>query len=254
MLQFDLITFFGFVVNFLILYFLFKLFFYKPFKKVIDQREKEIHDASSLNNKCLIESQEKVKEAQEQFQEAEKQAKKIVTESNDIAQEIVTKAKKEAKQQVKDMILGAEEEIKSSMQASNHLLKKRALGMAKTISHGVIASIMTYAMDCDLCRKLILDLSSAEVTEASGKNVPFPMALKIAIQKKESIKVITAIELPWELRDEFANALASIAGQSLDLLFEKTQKISGGFILNFGYTDLDFSIESQISSIINQLE
>jgi len=254
MLQFDLITFLGFVVNFLILYFLFKLFFYKPFKKVIDQREKEIKDANEQNNKCLCESQEKILEAQNHLQEAERQAKKIVTESNDLALEIVSKAKKESKQQVKDMILAAEEEIKTTMQASNQVLKKRALGMSKTISHGVIASIMTYEMDCELIRKLLLDLSSAEVTEASGKKVPFPMALKNSIQKKESVKVLTMIELPWEIREEFTKTLSSITGLTVELLFEKTQKISGGFILNFGFTDLDFSIESQISSIINQLE
>jgi F-type H+-transporting ATPase subunit b len=254
MLKFDAVTFFGFVVNFLILYILFKVFFYKPFKKVIDQREKEIEEATEQNNKRLQESQEKISQAQNQLQDAERQAKKIVTESNDIAQEIFQKAKKESKLQAKEMLLSAEEEIKSSMETSNQVLKRRALKMAGTVSHGIIASIMTYAMDSDLIRKLILDLPKAEVKEASGATVPFQMALKNAIQKKESVKVITSIELPWDVREELAKALSAIAGQMVDLVYEKSQNISGGFILNFGFTDLDFSIESQINSIITQLE
>jgi F-type H+-transporting ATPase subunit b len=254
MLKFDVVTFFGFVVNFLILYVLFRMFFYKPFKKVIDQREKEIQDATDQNNKLRIESQEKNIQMQNQLLEAEKQAKKIITDSTDMAQEIYQKAKKESKQQAKEMILGAEEEIKTSLETSNQVLKKRALGMAGTISHGIISSIMTYSMDCDLVRKLIVDLPKADVTEASGATVSFQMSLKNAIQKKESVKVITAIELPWDIREEMTKTLHSIAGQTIDLIFEKTQEISGGFILNFGFTSLDFSIESQISSIVSQLE
>lgn len=254
MLKFDAVTFFGFIINFFILFILFKGFFYKPFKKVIDQREKEIHEADELNNLRMQESQEKIIQAQNQLQDAEKQAKKIVMDSNDIAEEIYLKAKKESKQQAKEMLLGAEEEIKTSLETSNQVLKKRALGMAGTISHGIIASIMTYAMDCDLIRKLILELPKADVTEASGSSVSFQTSLKSAIQKKESIKVVTAIELPWDIREEMVKALHSIAGQSVDLVFEKSQELSGGFILNFGFTDLDFSIESQISSIISQLE
>jgi len=254
MLKFDVVTFFGFVVNFLIIFVLFKAFFYKPFKKVIDQREREIEEATEQNNKRLQESQEKIMQAQHQLQEAERQAKKIVTDSNDIAQEIFIKAKKESKQQAKEMLLGAEEEIKTSLETSNQILKKRALGMAETISHGILSSIMTYAMDCDLIRKMILDLPKAEVTEASGATAPFQMALKNAIQKKESVKVITSIELPWDIREELSKSLNSIAGQTVDLIYEKSQNLSGGFILNFGFTDLDFSIESQINSIISQLE
>jgi F-type H+-transporting ATPase subunit b len=254
MLQFDVVTFFGFIVNFLILYVLFKLFFYKPFKKVIDQREKEIEESSDQNKKLLQDSQEKIIQAQNQLLEAERQAKKIVTETNEIAQEILQKAKKESKQQAREMLLGAEEEIKTSLETSNQILKKRALGMAETLSHGIISSIMTYAMDCDLIRKMILDLPKAEVTEASGVLVPFQMSLKNAIQNKESVKVITAIELPWDIREDLSKAVNALAGQSVDLVFEKSQHISGGFILNFGFTSLDFSIESQINSIISQLE
>lgn len=254
MLKFDVITFFGFVVNFLIIYVLFKVFFYKPFKKVIDQREKEIEEATEQNNQRLQESQAKIIQAQHQLQEAEKQAKKIVTDSNDMAEEIFAKAKKESKQQAKEMLLGVEEEIKTSLESSNQVLKKRALGMAETISHGIISSIMTYSMDCDLIRKMIVDLPKATVTEASGATAPFQVALKNAIQKKESVKMITSIELPWDLREDINKSLNSIAGQPVDVVYEKSQDISGGFILNFGFTDLDFSIESQINSIITQLE
>lgn len=254
MLKFDAVTFFGFVINFLILYVIFKVFFFKPFKKVIDQREKEIEQTNEQNRKRLEESQAKIEQAKNQLQEADREAKKIVTESNDIAQEIMQKAKKESKQQARELLLGAEEEIKTAMETSNQVLKKRALGMAETISHGIISSIMTYAMDCDLIRKMILDLPKAEVTEASGAFVPFQTSLKNAIQKRESVKVITSIELPWDIREDLSKAISALAGQSIDLIFEKSQTISGGFILNFGYTSLDFSIESQINSIVSQLK
>jgi F0F1-type ATP synthase delta subunit len=171
-----------------------------------------------------------------------------------MAQEIFQSAKKESKQQAKELLLGAEEEIKTSLETSNQVLKKRALGMAGTISHGIISSIMTYAMDCDLIRKLLLDLPKVDVREASGNTVSFKMSLKNAIQNKESVKVITAIELPWDIREEITKTLNSLAEQPIDLIFEKSQDISGGFILNFGFTSLDFSIESQISSIVSQLE
>lgn len=246
-------TFFGFIFNFAILFFLFRIFFYKPIKSIIDKREKEIQENLEQNQKLSAESQTKIADAQTQLHDAELQAKKIISESNDLATEIVQKAKTESKLQAREILLSAEEEIKSSMESSNQILKNQALRMTRSISHGVISSIMTYAMDCELIKKLILDLENVEVTEASGKIISFSTALNNAIQHKETIKVITAIELPWEIKEEMTKRISQFASQTVEIQFEKTKLISGGFKLNFGYTDLDFSIEGQISSIIRQL-
>jgi len=246
-------TFFAFIGNFLILFILFSLFFFKPVKSMIDKREKEIQEAKDLNQRVSVESQAKISEAQTQLHNAELQAKKTISDSNELAEEIIKKAKVESKQQAREMLLSAEEEIKSSMEASNQILKNQALRMTKSISHGVISSIMTYSMDCELIKKLLLDLENVDVTEASGKKIPFCSALKNAIQNNESIKIVTAIELPWEIKEEMTKRISLLASQKVEVEFEKSKLISGGFILNFGFTELDFSIEGQISSIIFQL-
>jgi len=253
MLQFNLMTFLGFILNFAILFFVFKKFFYQSFKRIIDERENAIQSAYEKNKSLTREANDKIEQATKQIQEAEKQAKKIISDTNDLAEEIVNKAKQESKKQVREMIQTAEEEIKISMERSNQFLKIRALNMAQTLSQGMICSIMTYSMDCEFIKHLLLELNHAEILDTNGKSISFQAALKSAVEQKNEITILTAIELPWEIKEEFRKIIYSSAEEPVELRFTKSNTISGGFKLNFGFTDLDFSVEGQVDSIVKQL-
>ena len=253
MLQFNLMTFLGFIVNFAILYWLFKKFFYKSFKNIIDKRENSIQNAYEKNKILTQEANEKINQATKSIQEAEKQAKKIISDTNDLAEEIVSKAKQESKKQVREMIQTAEEEIRISMERSNQFLKLRALNMAQTLSQGMICSIMTYSMDCEFIKHLLLELNRVEILDTTGKSISFQSALKNAVEQKHEITILTAIELPWEIKEEFRKIIYASAEEPVELRFTKSNTLSGGFKLNFGFTDLDFSVEGQVGSIVKQL-
>lgn len=253
MLQFDWKTFIGFILNFAIVYFLFKKFFYKSFKNVVDEREKSIQTAYEKNKTLTREAEQKIETASKQIKLAESQAKKIISDTNELAEEMVNQAKQESKKQVRDMIQTAEEEIRISMERSNQFLKLRALSMAQTLSQGMICSIMTYSMDCEFIKHLLLELTRAEIKDTTGKIISFQTALKNAIEQKHEISIMTAIEMPWEIKEEFRKIIYNLAEEPVELHFTKTNTISGGFKLNFGFTDLDFSIEGQVGSIVKQL-
>lgn len=73
------------IVNFLIILYLLKKFFYKPILKILDDRKKKIEE--SLKNADLIE---------ERLQKTEEGSKKIITEAQNTTQTLINDAKKEA--------------------------------------------------------------------------------------------------------------------------------------------------------------
>jgi len=81
MLEINLVTFLAVVVNFLIIYVIFKLFFYKPVKNIIENREKSIKEKFSKNQSLMTDAERKFREAEEKFEEAEIRAKKIIKDA-----------------------------------------------------------------------------------------------------------------------------------------------------------------------------
>lgn len=59
MFEFNFVTFLAVIVNFLIIYIVFRLFFYKPVKNVIDNREMSIKEEFNKNRALLDEAEKK---------------------------------------------------------------------------------------------------------------------------------------------------------------------------------------------------
>ena len=130
MLNFDLTTFLGVIINFGLVFFCFKKFFYKPVKLIIEQRENAIKLAEEKKEEIVLHEEASREKCQKSIAEAEEQARIIISGADELSSEITSKAKEDARNQTKNMIMAAEDEINASLQASNQHLKKQALKMA----------------------------------------------------------------------------------------------------------------------------
>jgi len=135
MFEFNFVTFLAVLVNFLIIYIIFRLFFYKPVGNIIDNREKLIKEEFNKNKALLDEAEKKLKEAEEKFIEAENRAKTIIKDAENVSEKMIQEKTEEAKKQAKEIILSAEEQSKSSIEAANVQLKNLSLKIAGNYRH-----------------------------------------------------------------------------------------------------------------------
>ncbi|MCK5847649.1 MAG: F0F1 ATP synthase subunit delta [Caldisericia bacterium] len=253
MLQFDLTTFIGVIINFGLVFWGFMLFFYKPVKKIIEQREDTIRVSEEKKEEIILQGELSKDLCQRSIAESEEQARIIISGANELSDEIVNKAKEDAKAQAKNMIMAAEDEINALLQTSNQLLKKQALKMAQVISNGVMSSVLTKSMDCEFILNVIENIEKTRILDKTNRLITFEQAVTEAHKANSPIVVYSAVDLPWDIKEELHKKISHIKKSTQIIEFQRNNKMAGGIIVNFGFNELDFSLSGQIQSIIEQL-
>lgn len=131
------------VVNFLIILFLLKKFFYAKITKVLDERKTKI--AESLKNADLIEA--KLQQTEEQVKEALEianvNAKEIIDSTNKEAQRVYDEAQKEAKTAAEAIIIKAKAEIQSEREQMKNTLEKDTITLVADVVKKVLGRNLT---------------------------------------------------------------------------------------------------------------
>lgn len=254
MFQFNLVTFLAVIVNFLIIYAVFRLFFYKPVKNIIEKREESIKEEFKKNQSLLDEAERKLKEAEEKFSETENKAKKIIKDAENIAEKMIQEKSTEAKKQAREIILSAEEQSKASIETANKYLKQLALRVASNLSLQMLSSIITPELDFELIKHLIKDLDSVEICDETGKKLIGIKEIMLSSSYKEKgIIIKSSHELPNDLREKIENSILLFAEKPININYEIDKSLCGGLILSIGFNDIDLSINGQVKNFAEQL-
>ena len=254
MFEFNFVTFLAVIVNFLIIYIVFRLFFYKPVKNVIDNREMSIKEEFNENRALLDEAEKKLKEAEEKFIEAENRAKIIIKEAEEVSEKMIQEKTEEAKKQAKEIILSAEEQSRSSIEAANVELKRLSLKIAGNLSSQILSSIITPEMDFELIKSFVKELDNVRIIDETGKKlINLREILLSETFLEEGLTIIVAHELPAELKKELENKILSIVGKQVNIGYVIDRNICGGFILKIGFYEIDLSINGQVKDLLEQI-
>ena len=126
------------IVNFLIILFVLKKFFYKPIIKVLEDRKKRIDQ--SLQNADLIE--ENLKKTQDQsaqiIAQAQKNAQELIQEAKAETQRLSAQAATDAKKQVEEILASARVQIEAQKESMQKHLEKETL----TLVIGVVKKVL----------------------------------------------------------------------------------------------------------------
>lgn len=129
---------FGQIINFLIILFLLRKFFYGKILKMLDDRKQKI--AESLENADLIEK--RLKETEEnsaKIQEAaEKQAQMIISEAKTQAQYIANQAAKDAKHTVEEAVATAQSQIQTQKENMQKELQEETMTLVTQVIQKVL--------------------------------------------------------------------------------------------------------------------
>ena len=131
------------IVNFLIILFVLKKFFYKPIVKTLEDRKKKI--AESLKNADFIE--EKLEKTEEKtkkiLEEARKSAQQIITDANKEAENINKNALEDSKKTLEETLQRASAQIESQKQEMQKELEKETLTLVVEVVKKVLGRNLT---------------------------------------------------------------------------------------------------------------
>lgn len=126
------------IVNFTIILFVLKKFFYKPITKALDDRKKRIEE--SLKNADEIEARlKKTEQKTEQILEsARNQSQNIIAGANKEAERIYDTASLEARKLTEEAVLGAREQIERQRVEMQKSLEKETLNLVVEVVKKVL--------------------------------------------------------------------------------------------------------------------
>lgn len=126
------------IVNFAIILFLLKRFFYKPITKALDDRKKRIEE--SLKMADLIE--EKLAKTEQEnnriIAEAQKSAQDLISEAKAQSQTIIDQASQQARQNIEEALIQAQDQIEAHKQEIKKQLEKETI----TLVVGVVKKVL----------------------------------------------------------------------------------------------------------------
>lgn len=126
------------IVNFAIILFLLKKFFYKPITKALDDRKKRIEE--SLKNADLIQKKlaKTQKESSEIIASAQKNAQDLINEAKSQSQTIIEQANQLARQNLEEALIKAKDQIEDHKQEIKKQLEKETITLVVEVVKKVL--------------------------------------------------------------------------------------------------------------------
>lgn len=146
------------IVNFLIILFLLKKFFYKPIIKALENRKKRIAE-SLANAQTIEENLAKTKESTAKIlEEAKVSAQDIMSQAHQEAQRIADLAVAEARKLAQETQITAEAQIETQKQVMRQELRQEILQLVVEVVQKVLARTLTSRERRQLTSKSISEI------------------------------------------------------------------------------------------------
>lgn len=234
------------IVNFVVLVALMKRFLYGPLVKAIDDREARI--AGQLDEAAL-----KKKQAEFEMQQVQQQISELDTRGA----QIIADARSEADRKKNEMMETARASVKGLEQRWRDDLRLEQTTFFSDIRHTAAGEILS------ITRSVLADLASADIEHSAVR--AFLEKLKsidgVTLKKfsAKGLTVVSAKELPPDLRRQIEETIGEIIGSPPSLHFEQSRGMSWGIALQgdgqrIGWTPDTYldSFEEKLKSALDQ--
>jgi F-type H+-transporting ATPase subunit b len=151
---------FVFVVNFIILFLLLRLFLYKPVMKMLDERAKRTKDAMELAEATKKEFEEAKVEVQKQIEKGRQEAQAIIAQAMQVGERLKEESRQEATKQAQAIVDRTRSELEAERGKVVENLKREFADIAISAAEKVIKE----TLDKEKHRKLIEETLQESVT------------------------------------------------------------------------------------------
>jgi F-type H+-transporting ATPase subunit b len=149
-----------FIVNFIILLVLLRLFLYKPVMKVLDERTQRTKDAMELAEAIKKEYEQAKGEVQKQIEKGRQEAQAIITQAMQVGERLKEESKQEAAKQAQVMIDRTRSELEAERDKIIGDLRREFVDISIAAAEKVIKE----TLDREKHRKLIEETLQESVT------------------------------------------------------------------------------------------
>ncbi len=147
------------IVNFLVILFLLKKFFFGPIVKILDDRKKRIEE--SLKNADLIE--EKLQKTENDsiaiLEKASKEAQALLTDAKAEAQRIADKASLDAKKTIEDAQVAIKEQILTEKEKLQKEVQSETMSLVADVVKKVLGRTMTKNEKAEMTKVAVREMS-----------------------------------------------------------------------------------------------
>jgi len=155
------------LVTFACLLALLAKFVFKPFKKLLDEREQRIRDALEKSDRAREEAGKILDQNREQIDGARKEARHIIEEGHRIVAEMKNEAKDSAQRETDAAVARARTEIERQTQRSLDDLKGTVAGLSVRIARQVIGENLDETRHEELANNFIERLKKSHAARKS---------------------------------------------------------------------------------------
>jgi F-type H+-transporting ATPase subunit b len=149
-----------FIVNFIILLVMLRLFLYQPVMKVLDERAKRTKDAMELAEATKKEYEQAKGEVQKQIEKGRQEAQAIITQAMQVGERLKGESREEAAKQAQVMIDRARSELEAERDKIVGDLRREFVDISIAAAEKVIKE----TLDKEKHRKLIEETLRESVT------------------------------------------------------------------------------------------
>jgi F-type H+-transporting ATPase subunit b len=149
-----------FIVNFIILLVLLRLFLYQPVMKVLDERAKRTKDAMELAEATKKEYEQAKGEVQKQIEKGRQEAQAIITQAMQVGERLKEESRQETAKQAQVMIDRARSELEAERDKIVGDLRREFVDISIAAAEKVIKE----TLDKEKHRKLIEETLQESVT------------------------------------------------------------------------------------------
>lgn len=149
-----------FIVNFIILLVMLRLFLYQPVMKVLDERAKRTKDAMELAEATKKEYEQAKGEVQKQIEKGRQEAQAIITQAMQVGERLKEESKQEAAKQAQVMI----DRTRSELEAERDKIVGDLRREFVDISIAAAEKVIKETLDKEKHRKLIEETLQESVT------------------------------------------------------------------------------------------
>jgi F-type H+-transporting ATPase subunit b len=149
-----------FIVNFIILLVMLRLFLYQPVMKVLDERAKKTKDAMELAEATKKEYEQAKGEVQKQIEKGRQEAQAIITQAMQVGERLKGESREEAAKQAQVMIDRARSELEAERDKIVGDLRREFVDISIAAAEKVIKE----TLDKEKHRKLIEETLRESVT------------------------------------------------------------------------------------------
>lgn len=248
------------IVNFLILVWLLKRFFYQPILKALDTREKRIAEELADAGAKKAEAKKERDEFEQKNDDFDQRRAALLSKASDEAQAERQRLIAVARKETDDLCAKRGEELKREYQSLSEALTRRIGTEVVAIARKVLSDLANTTLEAhmaDAFIKRIRELSPEEKARLASA-IKMPVSTSPATDAATPVEtarilVRSAFDLPAAQQNAIEIAIKEILGTEIPVWFEISPDLVGGIELVMRGYKMAWSIASYLASLEKEI-